>query len=122
MILGYIGFGIVDNGVLIGGAIAGFNLEDIINAGLNKIPKYKIQTRVKGLSSTLLGAGLSNAISDLLGGFCVSWQLALGTCFGCLLVVVACMPFIFTIEKKGQNDNTKLHSNKDIQEKVPTYS
>jgi len=98
--LGYIGFGIVDNGVLIGGAVAGFSLEDIINNVLDKLPHYKIQTRVKGLSSTLLGAGISNAVSDLLGGFCVSWQLAFGTCLGCMIVVMACVPFIFKIEKR----------------------
>jgi len=103
--LGFIGFGIVDNGVLIGGAVAGFSLEDIINTGLDKLPYYRIQTRIKGLSSTLLGAGISNAISDLLGGFCVSWQLAFGTWLGCMIVVVACMPFIFTISKR-ETDTT----------------
>ena len=103
--LGYIGFGIVDNGVLIFGAVAGFNLEDIINNGLDKLPYYRIQTRIKGLSSTLLGAGISNAISDLLGGFCVSWQLALGTCSGCLLAVIVCLPFIFKIERKPNARN-----------------
>ena len=98
--LGFIGFGIVDNGVLIGSALLGFSLEDIINNKLNKIPRYKIQTRVKGLSSTLLGSGIGNALSDLLGGFCVSLSVAFGTAFGCMLVVLVCTPFIFKIERK----------------------
>ena len=100
MSLGLIGFGIVDNGVLIGGAVAGFSLEDRINKGLSHIPGYTIKTRVKGLSSTLLGAGISNAVSDFLGGLCVSWEMAVYTFLGCMIVVVACVPLIFKIEKE----------------------
>ena len=99
---GYIGFGVVDNGVLIVSAIFGFSFEDIINNALDKIPHYKIQTRVRGLSSALLGGGIGNAISDFLGGFCVSWQMAVGTFLGCLLVLLAFLPFIFTIRARGE--------------------
>lgn len=101
--LAEIGFGIIDNGVLIGGALIGFSLEDIINNYLNNLFKktnYKLQTRVKGLSSTLLGAGISNGISDFLGGWCVSWQMAVGTFLGCMLIVVLCLPIIFKLSKK----------------------
>lgn len=98
---GSIGFGIVDNGVLILGAVLGFSFEDLINEGLARVPRYLIQTRVKGLSSALLGAGIGNAISDFLGGFCISLSMAFGTLIGCLFVVVACFPFIFKVEPKG---------------------
>ena len=99
--LGEIGFGAIDNGVLIGGAMLGFSLEDIINASLDTAlskTKYTITTRVKGLSSTLLGAGISNAVSDFMGGWCVSWQMAFGTFIGCMLIVFLCLPIIFKLE------------------------
>ena len=114
--LGEIGFGIIDNGVLIGGAILGFSLEDIINLSLDKAlcqTKYVISTRIKGLSSTLLGAGVSNAISDFLGGWCVSWQMAFGTFFGCMLVVIMGLPLIFKLTKRkgtGKEDEKNLGS------------
>jgi len=98
--LGYIGFGVVDNGVLIVSAIIGFSFEDIINNALSKIPRYCIKTRVKGLSSALLGAGIGNAVSDFLGGFCVSPSMALGTFVGCFIVLLAFTPFIFKITRK----------------------
>ena len=79
----------------------GFSLEDVINNSLEKSlskTNYKITTRVKGLSSTLLGAGISNAISDFMGGWCVSWQMAFGTLIGCMAIVVLCLPIIFKLE------------------------
>jgi len=96
-------FGIVDNGILVGGAIIGFSIEDMINdylAYLMKKKSYIIETRVKGLSGSLLGAGIGNAISDFFGGFCVSWQMAFGTFVGCMLVVILILPIIFKVEKK----------------------
>lgn len=101
--LGEIGFGIIDNGVLIGGALIGFSLEDIINEKLEKClknTKYKIETRVKGLSSTLLGAGISNAISDFMGGWCVSVEMAFGTLIGCLLIVILFLPLVFRLTSR----------------------
>ena len=101
--LGEIGFGLVDNGVLVGGAIIGFSMEDIINDWLNHLMKntrYKIVTRVKGLSATLLGAGVGNAISDFLGGWCVGWQMAFGTLIGCMLIVLFCLPIIFKLKAR----------------------
>ena len=98
-----IGFGLIDNGILIGGAIFGFSIEDLINAWLEKLMEksfYKIQTRIKGLSGSLLGAGIGNAISDFMGGFCVSWQMAIGTWLGCMIIVIATLPIIFKLEKK----------------------
>ena len=101
--IGEIGFGLIDNGVLIGGAVVGFSLEDVINNKLDYLlrnTKYKLTTRVKGLSSTLLGAGISNAISDFMGGWCVNWQMAFGTFIGCMLIVIGCLPLIFKLEIK----------------------
>ncbi|MHA1738530.1 MAG: N-acetyl-anhydromuranmyl-L-alanine amidase [Candidatus Heimdallarchaeota archaeon] len=96
-------FGIVDNGILVGGAIIGFSIEDMINdylAYLMKKKSYCIKTRVKGLSGSLLGAGIGNAISDFAGGWCVSWQMAFGTLIGCMLIVILTLPIIFKVEKK----------------------
>lgn len=101
--IGEIGFGIIDNGVLIGGALIGFSLEDIINDYLLHVTRkknYVIKTRVKAMSSTLLGAGISNAVSDFMGGWCISWQMAFGTGLGCMLVVIICLPIIFKLEKR----------------------
>lgn len=101
--IGEIGFGVVDNGVLIGGALLGFSLEDSINDWLfhmTRMRAYVIKTRVKALSSTLLGAGISNAVSDFMGGWCMSWQMAFGTFIGCMLIVILCLPIIFKLEKR----------------------
>ena len=98
-----IGFGLIDNGILIGGAIIGFSIEDLISDGLSYILRksnYILKMRFKGASSTLLGAGIGNAISDWLGGWCISSDMAFGTFFGCMLVVVASLPIIFKVEKK----------------------
>ncbi len=101
--IGEIGFGLIDNGVLVGGAIIGFSLEDLINTGLAYLLRKKnfnLITRVKGLSGALLGAGMGNAISDFLGGWCISWQMAFGTFIGCMIVVTLTLPIIFKLEKK----------------------
>ncbi len=96
-----IGFGLIDNGILVAGAILGFSIEDFINSYLEKLlanKNYKLITRVKGLSGALLGAGIGNAISDFFGGWCVSWQMAFGTFIGCMLIVILALPIIFKIE------------------------
>jgi len=98
-----IAFGIVDNGILIGGAILGFSIEDLINNWLEHVlrnKQYKLTTRVKGLSGALLGAGIGNAVSDFFGGWCVGWQMAFGTFIGCMFVVILALPIIFKLEKK----------------------
>jgi len=98
-------FGIADNGILIGGAILGFSLEDLINdklADLLRKKNYVLKTRVTGLSGSLLGAGLGNSISDFIGGFCVSWQLAVGSFIGCMLIVILALPIIFKVGSKNE--------------------
>jgi hypothetical protein len=101
--LNIIGFGLIDNGILVGGAILGFSLEDLINRVLElwlEKSKYSLHTRVKGLSGSLLGAGLANAISDFLGGWCIGWQMAFGSFIGCMLIVILTLPIIFKLELK----------------------
>lgn len=101
--LNEIGFGLVDNGILVGGAILGFSIEDLINRGLEYLLRkkhYTLKTRIKGLSGALLGAGIGNAISDFVGGWCISWQMAFGTFFGCMLIVFLSLPIIFKMETK----------------------
>ena len=103
--LNEIGFGIIDNGILIGGAVIGFSLEDLINRGLKYLLRKKnctLKTRIKGLSGTLLGAGIGNAISDFLGGWCIDWHMAFGTALGCMIVVIVMLPFVFKIGTKNE--------------------
>ena len=98
-------FGIVDNGILLFGGIVGFSLEDLINRGLSYILRkrnYTLVTRVKGLSGTLLGAGIGNAISDFFGGWCIGWQMAWGSFLGCMLIVIVTLPIIFKIGSKNE--------------------
>lgn len=73
----YIIYGIVDNGIMILGAMTGLSLE-----------KYLPQKLQKGLGA-VIGAGLGNACSDFLGGMStLSYSLAIGTCLGCLIGLV----------------------------------
>ena len=70
-------YGIVDNGVMILGAMTGYNLEKYL-------PK-RFQT---GLL-TVVGAGLGNTVSDFMGGASTfNWELAFGTALGCLVGLV----------------------------------
>lgn len=108
-----IGFGLIDNGILIFGAIAGFSLEDLINKGMDYLLRkknYTLVTRVKGLSGALLGAGVGNAISDFFGGWCVNWQMAFGSFIGCMLIVLIILPFVFKVEKRKLAEDEYISS------------
>ena len=75
--LDYIIFGLVDNGVVILGALYGLHLE-----------KYLPRKFQVGMGA-VYGAGLGNAVSDFLGGaVTASWALAFGTAIGCLLILL----------------------------------
>ena len=73
----FITYGIVDNGIMIIGAMTGYNLE-----------KYLPKKLQNGLGA-VYGAGLGNALSDFMGGMStLSYDLAAGTAAGCLIGLV----------------------------------
>ena len=72
----FVMFGIVDNGVMLAGAITGLSVE-----------KYLPPYFHRGIG-TIMGAGIANAVSDFMGGAVTgSWDLALGTAGGCILAL-----------------------------------
>jgi hypothetical protein len=86
----YIIYGIVDNGVMILGAMTGLELERLLPA------KFK-----KGLGA-VIGAGLGNAASDFMGGASTaSWDLAIGTTAGCIIGLVF-IPVLYYVGKLRQ--------------------
>ena len=94
-------YGIVDNGVMILGAMTGYNLEKYL-------PK-RFQT---GLL-TVVGAGIGNTVSDFMGGAStLNWELAFGTALGCLIGLVF-IPILIYIGKlrnltKGERNEKKI--------------
>ena len=73
----FITYGIVDNGIMILGAMTGYNFE-----------KYLPKKLQNGLGA-VYGAGLGNALSDFMGGIStLSYDLATGTAAGCLIGLV----------------------------------
>tara|TARA_B100000029_G_scaffold365031_1_gene358305 strand:+ start:107 stop:382 length:276 start_codon:yes stop_codon:yes gene_type:complete len=85
----YIIFGIIDNAVMLTGALYGVSLE-------KKLPK-KLQT---GFLGATIGAGLGNAFSDFLGGLgSGNIPLAIGTASGCL-IALALVPIYLQFKTK----------------------
>ena len=73
----FIIFGIVDNAIMILGAMTGLSIE-----------KYLPKAFQKGIG-TVIGAGIGNAVSDFMGGATTaSWELAFGTALGCIIGLV----------------------------------
>ncbi len=96
MYLEYIIFGIIDNAVMLSGALFGVSIE-------KKLPK-KLQT---GFLGCTLGAGLGNAFSDFLGGLgATNLELALGSGAGCLMALVI-IPIYLIIKKEATNAEEK---------------
>jgi len=84
-------FGIVDNAIMILGAMTGLSVE-----------KYLPEPFQRGIG-TVMGAGIGNAISDFLGGASTaSWDLAFGTAIGCI-IGLAFIP-LFNLVVKRYND------------------
>ena len=74
----YIIFGIIDNAVMLSGALFGISIE-------RKFPK-KLQT---GYLGATLGAGLGNTFSDFLGWIgATNMDLAFGSAIGCIIALV----------------------------------
>ncbi len=85
----YIIFGIIDNAVMLTGALYGYKIE-------KKFPK-KLQT---GFLGATIGAGLGNAFSDFLGGLgATNLSLAFGSAIGCL-IALGIIPIYLKITKR----------------------
>lgn len=86
----YIIFGVIDNAVMLSGALFGVSIE-------KKLPK-RLQT---GFLGCTLGAGLGNAFSDFLGGLgATNIELAVGSGLGCLLALVL-IPAYLIVKKEA---------------------
>ena len=91
MTLEFIVFGIIDNLVMIVGAMTGYEVE-----------KYLPSRFQKGLG-TVIGAGLGNATSDWLGGVIAgNLGLANGTALGCIIGLLF-IPIILFIQRLFKN-------------------
>jgi len=89
LFIDYIVFGIVDNFVVIFGGVLGISIELML-------PKrFKM-----GLLLPVIACGISNAISDFMGGISSgNFELALGTFTGCLLAFIF-LPAMLFIKRK----------------------
>ena len=79
-------FGIIDNGVLIMGALFGLSIEKYL-------PKYFH----KGIG-TVFGAGIGNAVSDFFFFFPIAIDFAWGTFIGCIATLIF-IPIFVEIKK-----------------------
>lgn len=87
MTLEFITFGIIDNLVMIVGAMTGYEVE-----------KYLPKKFQKGLGA-VMGAGLGNATSDWLGGAIAgNLSMANGTALGCI-IGLAFIPAILLMQR-----------------------
>ena len=81
-------FGIIDNGVMILGALFGLSIE-----------KYLPEYFHRGVG-TVFGAGIANAVSDWLGGIAVTWSFAFGALIGCLIALIV-VPVFVELKNRG---------------------
>jgi ABC-type Fe3+-siderophore transport system permease subunit len=88
MFIDYVIFGIVDNGVMLAGALFGLQIE-------NYFP-----SKLKRGTGVIIGAGLGNAFSDGLGGLAsLNYSLALGSFLGCILAL-GVVPLVYWLKGK----------------------
>ena len=80
-------FGLIDNGVLLMGALFGLEVERLLPARLQK-----------GLGA-VIGAGIGNAVSDFLGGLPIGIDFATGTAVGCLAALAA-LPVLVAVQRR----------------------
>ena len=93
--LDYIVFGIVDNFIVILGGVLGISIEAMLPK------KFKM-----GLLLPVIACGVSNAVSDCMGGLASgNWRLALGTGLGCLVAFVF-LPIMLLIKRKMKKKDT----------------
>ena len=86
----YIVFGIIDNAVMLCGALFGVSIE-------KRFPK-KLQT---GFLGATVGAGLGNTFSDFLGGIgATNMELAFGSAIGCILALIIIPIYTIIIKRK----------------------
>jgi len=75
--LEFVVFGIIDNSIMLLGAFWGLSIERFL-------PK-----RFQNGYGAIVGAGVSNAFSDFLGGaFQLNWNVAFGTFIGCTIALL----------------------------------
>ena len=92
----YIIFGVIDNAVMLSGALFGVSIE-------KKFPK-KLQS---GFLGATIGAGLGNAFSDFLGGLgAANMELAFGSAIGCLMALVL-IPLYLAFQMRGKIERKK---------------
>ena len=90
----YIIFGIIDNAVMLSGALFGVSIEK----------KFTKSLRTGFLGATV-GAGLGNAFSDFLGGLgATNIELAVGSGLGCLIALIL-IPLYLIIKGRLLNEN-----------------
>lgn len=75
-------FGLIDNGVLIVGALFGLSVE-----------KYLPSYFHNGVG-TVFGAGIGNAVSDWMGGLAVDFGFAWGALLGCIVALILIPIFV----------------------------
>ena len=86
---GAILFGVIDNAVLLAGALFGLELERLLPG------------RFRAGLGAVVGAGLGNALSDFLAGLPISLEFGAGTGAGCLLALAA-LPILSRLRRKPE--------------------
>ena len=77
-------FGLIDNGVLLLGAVFGLEVERWLPG------------RLRSGAGAVIGAGIGNTVSDFLAGLPIGWEFASGTGLGCLLALLA-LPLLHVV-------------------------